>query len=88
LSPILSKKEKNMLYQLSKKGMANDVRRGAWLVVTGAKNMMDFYNNYFPGKPETYYMSLLKYNIREAPNPNIHQIQVDLPRTFPDEEFY
>jgi hypothetical protein len=59
-----------------------------WLLLTGAKNAMDFNNKPFAANNETYYGNLLKYYDKEFPNPNLHQIQLDLPRTFPEEGIF
>ena len=57
-----------------------------WLIVTGAKNAMNFFNSTIKNKGETYYGQLLQYYDKEFPNPNYHQIIIDLPRTFPEDE--
>ncbi len=62
-----------------------------WLLFCGSKNAMDFHNfNYATNcyDSPTFYERLLMHNNESFPNPNLHQIEVDLPRTFPDEEFY
>ena len=63
-------------------------RKEMWLITTGAKNIMNFYNSGISAKGETFYGNLLKYYDRDFPNPNYHQISIDLPRTFPEEEAF
>jgi hypothetical protein len=70
--------------QMIKKGIPDLLRRDLWLVITGAKNRMEFYNDTYKC---SYYRQLLKYQEKsDFPNPIISQIEVDIPRTFPEEE--
>lgn len=52
------------------------------MLATGAMNAMKNCHK------STSYRSMLKNYNKTFPNPNVYQIKVDLPRTFPDEEFF
>lgn len=71
------------MYQMSKKPAFTDQeRRQVWLLSSGAFNAMR-------SCPESQgYWSIIENFDRNFPNPNDHQIHVDLTRTFPGEEEY
>ena len=71
------------MYQMSKKAaFSNRERRLVWLLASGALNAMKSCD-----PSQSYWKIIDNYN-RSFPNPNDHQIEVDLGRTFPGEEFY
>lgn len=71
------------MYQMSKKPtFSNYERRQVWLIASGAQSAMQSCHS-----SQAYWKIIENYN-RSFPNPNDHQINVDLERTFPGEDFY
>lgn len=80
---MINQKEKDDIYQLIKKPTyGQQQRRQVWLLASGALNAMQSCHD-----SQTYWKIIDNYN-RSFPNPNDHQIDVDLERTYPDEEFF
>lgn len=67
---------------MCKKGFSDWERKKIWLIATGALNAMKSCH------PSSAYKQILANFNKDFPNPNLPQIDVDMPRTFPDEEFY
>ena len=81
--PVVNENDLDMMYQMSKKAAFSNVeRKQVWLLASGALNAM---NSCHP--TQSYWKIIDNYN-RSFPNPNDHQIEVDLLRTYPQEEFY
>ena len=71
------------MYQISKKPSYTEFeRRQIWLLSSGALNAM------LSAHPTQSYWKIIDSYNRSFPNPNDHQIDVDLERTFPGEDFY
>ena len=74
------------MYQMSKKAAYSDQeRRLVWLLSSGALNAMATFSAGHAGQG---YWDIIDNYDRRFPNSNEHQIEVDLGRTFPGEEFY
>ena len=78
--------ERKYYYDLCKKGngLSPKDRRSVWLQVTGAQGLL----NASLTQHGADYMSLCENINEEFPTVNRHQIEVDMPRTFPDEAFF
>ena len=71
--PIVNKHEKDIIYQMSKKAAFKDFeRKQAWLLASGAQNAM------LSCHPTQSYWKIIDNYNRSFPNPNDHQIEVDL----------
>jgi hypothetical protein len=78
--------EREIMYQMSKKAAYSDhERRLVWLLASGALNIMSVFQ--LANNGQSYWDIIDAYD-RSLPNPNEHQIEVDLKRTFPGEDFY
>ena len=86
LPGIATPDERKYYYDLCKKGngLSPKDRRGVWLQVTGAQGLL----NASLTQHGADYMSLCENINEEYPTVNRHQIEVDMPRTFPDEAFF
>ena len=69
---------------MSKKGFTPEDRRHIWLQVTGAQGLL----NTSIAMKDADYETLLSSFDQGFPTANRHQIEVDMPRTFPDEAFF
>ena len=71
------------MYQITKKPQYSDLeRRQVWLLSSGALNAM------LSTHPSQSYWKIIENYDRSFPNPNDHQIDVDLERTYPGEDFF
>ena len=78
--------ERRHFYELCKRGegLSGPDRNYVWLQVTGAQGLL----NHSLNTPGADYQSMLLHFDTEFPTVNRHQIEVDMPRTFPDEAFF
>ena len=83
---VATEDERLYYYHLGKKGMGftPEDRRHIWLQVTGAQGLL----NASLAQKNADYNSLIREFDTEYPTCNRHQIEVDMPRTFPDEAFF
>jgi len=65
-------------------GLTPEDRRHVWLQVTGAQGLL----NASLTQRNADYMTLISQIDTSYPTTNRHQIEVDMPRTFPDEPFF
>lgn len=72
------KKDHDTLAEFAMKGIPIELRSKVWLVCSGAHSKLKDMQN------KNYYNNLLNA-FPDYPNPNFHQIELDLNRTFPDE---
>jgi hypothetical protein len=75
----LSYEERKFLVKICKKGLPVQYRKHLWLRASGAVAVMNLPENRY------YYRRLLKIGLN-YPSPSIHQIEVDLGRTFSELE--
>ena len=90
---IATDDEKRSFFQLLKsQGFDQGMRREVWLLCSGAR--MALYNRITQGTQADNelggqdYLSLVTLYNKKYPTQNKHQIAVDMPRTFQDDQFF
>eukprot|EP00347_Sterkiella_histriomuscorum_P001837 403370488 len=78
---IISEDEREYLTNFVIKGVPDGLRGRFWRVASNAQTIIDDiqFKQYYP---------TLSNEFPDYPNPSLHQIEIDLKRTFPDDEYY